>query len=55
MAKGLFRQAPFGACSFGGGLCGAKNWRLPTKYELTKLVFCADGKYDFNGSLFVNS
>ncbi len=31
-------------------LCGANDWRIPTKDELMKLVFCADGKYDFNGS-----
>jgi len=28
------------------GLCGAKDWRLPTKVELMKLVLCSDGKYN---------
>jgi hypothetical protein len=32
------------------GLCGATNWRLPTKDELMKLVVCSDGEYDVEGS-----
>jgi hypothetical protein len=27
------------------GLCGAKDWRLPTRDELIDLVYCSDGKY----------
>ena len=27
-------------------LCGASNWRLPTKEELMALVICSDGKYN---------
>ncbi len=27
-------------------LCGANDWRMPTKDELMKLVLCSDGKYD---------
>lgn len=26
-------------------LCGANNWRLPTKDELTSLVYCSNGQY----------
>ncbi len=26
------------------GLCGAKDWRLPTKGELENLVYCSDDK-----------
>ena len=32
------------------GLCGKKDWRMPTKEELMKLVVCSDGKYDTDGS-----
>jgi len=32
------------------GLCGKKDWRMPTKDELMKLVVCSDGKYDTDGS-----
>ena len=28
------------------GLCGAKNWRMPTNEELKDLVYCSDGKYN---------
>ena len=28
------------------GLCGAKDWRLPTRDELQGLVYCSDGKYN---------
>ncbi len=28
------------------GLCGAKDWRMPTRDELQGLVYCSDGKYD---------
>lgn len=31
-------------------MCGASDWRLPTKEELMTLVFCSDGKYDSDGS-----
>ena len=31
-------------------LCGAANWRMPTKDELMKLVVCVDGKYNSDGS-----
>ncbi len=31
------------------GLCGKKDWRMPTKDELMKLVVCSDGKYDTDG------
>jgi hypothetical protein len=31
------------------GLCGKKDWRMPTKDELMKLVVCSDGKYDMDG------
>ena len=32
------------------GLCGKKDWRLPTVAELMKLVVCSDGKYKADGS-----
>ena len=32
------------------GLCGKKDWRLPTVAELMKLVVCSDGKYEADGS-----
>lgn len=32
------------------GLCGATDWRLPTKDELMKLVVCSDDKYEANGT-----
>jgi hypothetical protein len=32
------------------GLCGKKDWRMPTKEELMKLVVCSDGKYETDGS-----
>jgi hypothetical protein len=32
------------------GLCGKKDWRMPTKDELMKLVKCSDGKYDTDGA-----
>ncbi|MCX7076241.1 MAG: DUF1566 domain-containing protein [Methylococcales bacterium] len=32
------------------GLCGKKDWRMPTIYELKTLVYCSDGKYDTDGS-----
>lgn len=32
------------------GLCGKKDWRMPTVDELKTLVYCSDGKYDKNGS-----
>ncbi len=28
------------------GLCGAKDWRMPTNEELQGLVYCSDGKYN---------
>jgi hypothetical protein len=28
------------------GLCGAKDWRLPTRPELEGLIYCSDGKYN---------
>lgn len=28
------------------GLCGANDWRIPTKDELLTLVYCSDGKYN---------
>ena len=31
------------------GLCGKKDWRMPTKAELMKLV-CSDGKYKTDGA-----
>jgi hypothetical protein len=31
-------------------LCGKKDWRMPTKDELMKLVKCSDGKYDTDGA-----
>ena len=31
------------------GLCGKNDWRMPTKDELMKLVYCSDGKYDTDG------
>ena len=31
------------------GLCGKKDWRMPTQYELMKLVYCSDGKYNTDG------
>jgi len=30
-------------------LCGKKDWRLPTKDELMKLVICSEGQYDTKG------
>jgi hypothetical protein len=36
-------------------LCGASNWRLPTKEELMTLVVCQDGKYDEDGGcVYIN-
>jgi C1A family cysteine protease len=45
-------------------LCGATDWRMPSKDELIQLVFCSDGKYgkdengflcnDFNLELIIN-
>lgn len=32
------------------GLCGKKDWRMPTVDELMTLVKCSDGKYDTDGS-----
>ncbi len=32
------------------GLCGKKDWRMPTVDELKTLVYCSDGKYDTDGS-----
>jgi hypothetical protein len=32
------------------GLCGAKDWHLPTRDELITLVSCSDGEYNPNGS-----
>jgi hypothetical protein len=32
------------------GLCGKKDWRMPTADELMTLVYCSDGKYDTDGS-----
>ncbi len=32
------------------GLCGKNDWRIPTKDELMKLVYCSDGKYETDGS-----
>ena len=26
-------------------MCGASNWRLPTKEELASLVYCSDNQY----------
>jgi hypothetical protein len=31
-------------------LCGASDWRLPTKNELTKLIICSDGQYQLEGN-----
>jgi hypothetical protein len=31
-------------------VCGAANWRMPTKDELMKLVLCSDGQYDSYGN-----
>jgi hypothetical protein len=28
------------------GLCGANDWRMPTRDELQGLVYCSDGKYN---------
>jgi hypothetical protein len=41
-------------------LCGASNWRLPTKEELKGLVFCSDGQYsqismDTGGNVCTNN
>ena len=36
------------------GLCGKKDWRMPTKDELMKLVVCSDGKYETDGSSCTN-
>jgi hypothetical protein len=40
-------------------LCGAANWRLPTKEEMVGLVYCSDGMYktlgkDDYGSICIN-
>jgi hypothetical protein len=32
------------------GLCGKKDWRMPTVDELMNLVVCSDGKYETDGS-----
>ena len=32
------------------GLCGKKDWRMPTVGELLKLVVCSDGQYNANGA-----
>jgi hypothetical protein len=32
------------------GLCGKKDWRMPTKDELMKLVVCSDGNYKTDGA-----
>jgi hypothetical protein len=32
------------------GLCGKKDWRMPTKDELMKLVVCSDGNFETDGS-----
>jgi hypothetical protein len=32
------------------GLCGKKDWRMPTVDELKTLVYCSDGKYNTDGS-----
>ena len=41
-------------------LCGAANWRLPTKEEMVGLVYCSDGMYktlgkDDYGSICINT
>jgi hypothetical protein len=32
------------------GLCGKNDWRMPTKDELMRLIYCSDGKYATDGS-----
>lgn len=32
------------------GLCGKNDWRMPTKDELKKLVYCSNNKYDSRGN-----
>jgi hypothetical protein len=34
------------------GLCGAKDWRLPTIQELGELLVCSDGKYTIYGKQY---
>jgi hypothetical protein len=35
-------------------LCGAKDWRVPTKDELVSLIYCSDGQYDTENGDCVN-
>ncbi len=39
------------------GLCGKKDWRLPSVVELSKLLVCSDGKYleNVNGTISCTS
>jgi hypothetical protein len=38
-----------------GNLCGGNNWRVPTKDELSSLVYCSDNAYDAKNGACVNS
>lgn len=33
------------------GMCGKKDWRVPTPQELSRLLFCSDGKYSADSSV----
>lgn len=36
-------------------LCGAKDWRMPSKNELVGLIYCSDEQYDLESGECVNS